>query len=276
MGVGGWLGHLQPLSPPPPCPPGVFAALCWHLQPPARDPPLAAWHRLCCDQCPEVPLKWDPHPRGGGGFRPRYAPQKKHPNKPNNHDPSQRPDVSHGLAVGVWRPWTMANTSVVRGGCACFGADSQSASCFTGRGALRRWCHNHRAGHVTWEEGRGGGAHPQYANYWAPLTRKRRTMPHSAQSQHANYWAPRTRKRHQQEHRPQRPTERSDPTQHAKGRTGDRPGPRKGATTRRNVTLGGGALVRRMAMMEQVLMIRGGLRRAVILEPSCDGPGLPK
>ena len=87
-------------------------------------------------------------------------------------------------------------------------------------------------------------AHPQYANYWAPLTRKRHTMPRSAQSQHANYWAPRTRKRHQQEHRPQRPTESSDPTQHAKGRTGDRPGPRKGATTRRNVTQGGrGALV---------------------------------
>ena len=64
-------------------------------------------------------------------------------------------------------------------------------------------------------------AHPQYANYWAPLTRKRHTMPHSAQPQHTNYWAPRTRKRHQQEHRPQRPTERSDPTQHAKGRTGD-------------------------------------------------------
>ena len=33
-----------------------------------------------------------------------------------------------------------------------------------------------------------------YANYWAPLTRKRHTMPHSAQSQHTNYWAPRTRK----------------------------------------------------------------------------------
>ena len=31
-----------------------------------------------------------------------------------------------------------------------------------------------------------------------------------------------------------------DPTQHAKGRTGDYPGPRKGATTRRNVTQGGG------------------------------------
>ena len=73
---------------------------------------------------------------------------------------------------------------------------------------------------------------------WAPLTRKRHIPPHSAQPQHANHWAPRTRKRHQQEHRPQRPTERSDPTQHAKGRTGDRPGPRKGATTRRNVAQG--------------------------------------
>ena len=81
-------------------------------------------------------------------------------------------------------------------------------------------------------------AHPQYANYWAPLTRKRHIPPHSAQPQHANYWAPRTRKRHQQEHRPQRPTESSDPTQHAKGRPGDCPGPRKEATTRRNVTRG--------------------------------------
>ena len=44
----------------------------------------------------------------------------------------------------------------------------------------------------------------------------------------------------QREHRPQRPTERSDPTQHAKGRPGDCPGPCKGATTRRNVTQGGG------------------------------------
>ena len=81
---------------------------------------------------------------------------------------------------------------------------------------------------------------PRYANYWAPLTRKRHIPPHSAQSQHTNYWAPQTRKRHQQEHRPQRPTERSNATQHAKGRTGDCPGPRKGATTRRNVTRGGG------------------------------------
>ena len=47
------------------------------------------------------------------------------------------------------------------------------------------------------------------------------------------------KKGHQQEHRPQRPTESSNPTQHAKGRTGDCPGPRKGTTTRRNVTQGG-------------------------------------
>ena len=91
-----------------------------------------------------------------------------------------------------------------------------------------------------WGRGGGVGEHnPQYANYWAPLTRKRHTMPHPAQPRHTNDWAPRTRKRHQQEHRPQRPTESSDPTQHAKGRTGDCPGPRKGATTRRNVTQGG-------------------------------------
>ena len=81
---------------------------------------------------------------------------------------------------------------------------------------------------------------PQYANYWAPLTRKRHLPPHSAQPRHTNYWAPRTRKRHQREHRPQRPTERSDPTQHAKGRTGDCPGPRKETTTRRNVRRGAG------------------------------------
>ena len=72
------------------------------------------------------------------------------------------------------------------------------------------------------------------------LLRKLHTMPHPAQPRHTNYWAPRTRKRHQQEHRPQRLTERSDPTQYAKGRTGDCPGPRKETTTGRNVTRGGG------------------------------------
>ena len=74
-------------------------------------------------------------------------------------------------------------------------------------------------------------AQPQDANYWAPLTRKRHTMPHPSQPRHTSHWALRTRKRHRQEPRPQRPTEHSDPTQHAKGRTGDCPGPRKEATT---------------------------------------------
>ena len=109
-------------------------------------------------------------------------------------------------------------------------------------------------------------AHPQYANYWAPLTCKRHTMPHPAQSQHANFWASRTRKRHQQEHRPQRPTESSDPTQHAKGRTGDRPGPRKGATTRRNVTQGGS----KAGEATRTGNRNGGDRRAcnILLHPS--------
>ena len=81
---------------------------------------------------------------------------------------------------------------------------------------------------------------PQYANYWAPLTHKQHTMPHPAQPRHTNHWALRARKRHQQEHRPQRPTESSNPTQHAKGRTGDCPGTPKETTTRRNVTQGAG------------------------------------
>ena len=29
---------------------------------------------------------------------------------------------------------------------------------------------------------------PQYANYWAPLTRKRHITPHSAQPRHTNDW----------------------------------------------------------------------------------------
>ena len=98
-------------------------------------------------------------------------------------------------------------------------------------------------------------AQPQYANYWAPLTRKPHTPPHPAQPQHTNHWAPRTRKRHQQEHRPQRPTESSDPTQHAKGRTGDGPGPRKETTTRRNVTQGGGG---GMGVLERPCTVGGG------------------
>ena len=59
-------------------------------------------------------------------------------------------------------------------------------------------------------------------------------------NQHSIHWAPRTRQRHHNEHGPQRPAQRSDPTQHAKGRTGDCAGPRKETATRRNVTQGGG------------------------------------
>ena len=64
--------------------------------------------------------------------------------------------------------------------------------------------------------------------------------------------APLTRKRHQQEHRPQRPSERSDPTQHAKGRTDDCPGPHKETATRQNVTQG--ELARARYMPQLLLM----------------------
>ena len=111
----------------------------------------------------------------------------------------------------------------------------------TQRGRLWTACGQRRVDSKNSQTTRQQPAHPQYANYWAPLTRKRHIPPHSAQPQHTNYWAPRTQKRHQQEHRRQQPTESSDPTQHAKGRTGDCPGPRKGATTGRNVTQGGEA-----------------------------------
>ena len=57
-----------------------------------------------------------------------------------------------------------------------------------------------------------------------------------------------SRKRHHTEHRPQRPTTRSDPPQHAKGRRGHCPGPRRETATRRtstDVTQGGGGLEKR-------------------------------
>ena len=95
-----------------------------------------------------------------------------------------------------------------------------------------------------------GGGQPEDGGVWKAKTVKRPPQ-HPAQPRHTNHRAPRTRKRHQQEHRPQRPTESSDPTQHAKGRTGDCPGPRKETTTRRNVTRGPEGAVR-------VLAIRGG------------------
>ena len=102
-------------------------------------------------------------------------------------------------------------------------------------------------------------AQPQCANYWAPLTRKRHILPHPTQPQHTNHWAPRTRnaKRHQQEHRLQRPTERSDSTQHAEGRTGDCPGRRNETATQRNVTQGRSG---------------GGPLCTFLVQVHCDGP----
>ena len=95
-------------------------------------------------------------------------------------------------------------------------------------------------------EPRNNQYNPQYANYWALLTCKRHTMPHPAQPRHTNHWASQTRQRHQQEHRPQQPTESSDPTQHATGRTGECPVPCKETTTRRNVTQGVGGGTKRV------------------------------
>ena len=60
---------------------------------------------------------------------------------------------------------------------------------------------------------------PQYADYWAPLTRKRHIPPHPAQDQHTND-CERTRKRHQREHRPQRLTESSDPRRNMRRKNG--------------------------------------------------------
>ena len=91
--------------------------------------------------------------------------------------------------------------------------------------------------------GMGGGGGDGRDDAWrsgAPGPHAHGNQPQPAQPRHTNDGAPRTRKRHQQEHRPQRPSERSDPTQHAKGRPGDCPGPRKETATRRNVTRGGG------------------------------------
>ena len=100
---------------------------------------------------------------------------------------------------------------------------------------------------TVWGGGPRNNQHnPRYADYWVLLTHKRHIPPHPAQPQHTSHWAARTRKRHQQEHRPQRPTERGDPTQHAKGRTGDCPGPRNETITGRNVTQGGGGYVMRL------------------------------
>ena len=133
--------------------------------------------------------------------------------------PPRRPPVSlpnkcvlGAFCLRAWRAWAcVCRVCRPDGGCICMGVGGQPAGPVARPEADGWWF--------------GGGGTP---------------MPYSAQPQHTNDWAPRTRKRHQREHRPQRPTERSDPTRHAKGGRGDCPGPRKGATTRWNVTRGGG------------------------------------
>ena len=83
-----------------------------------------------------------------------------------------------------------------------------------------------------------GGGRLECGGEWAAKTEKHPPQ-QPAQPQYASYWAPLTRKRHQQEHRPQQPTECSDPAQHAKGRTNECRGPCNETATRWNVTPGG-------------------------------------
>ena len=62
---------------------------------------------------------------------------------------------------------------------------------------------------------------------------------------------------HHKEHGLQRPSERSNPMQHAKGRTGDCPGPRNEMATRRNVTRGGGGIpMQQVTLLHPVLHSR--------------------
>ena len=82
----------------------------------------------------------------------------------------------------------------------------------------------------------GRGSPPPPPPQWGATDAQ--TAHHATSSTAPAHQPSRTRKRHQQEHGPQRLIERSNPTQHAKGRTGDCPGLRKETTTRRNVTQG--------------------------------------
>ena len=63
----------------------------------------------------------------------------------------------------------------------------------------------------------------------------------------------------------------SDPTQHAKGRTGDCPGPRKEATTRRTVTQGGVLLLEWAAVLNNPFG-GGGEIQNVLLRPPAPFP----
>ena len=77
---------------------------------------------------------------------------------------------------------------------------------------------------------------------WAAKTVQRTPQP-PAQTPSAPITGPRQRRNHTSRNtgRSGRP-ESSNPTQHAKGRTGDCPGPRKETATQWNVTRGGGPL----------------------------------
>ena len=111
------------------------------------------------------------------------------------------------------------------------------------RGSRTQWATaGARAEQGTWgshtrKHREAGSGRPEDGGGWTAKTVKRPPQ-QPTQPQYANYWALLRRKQHQQEHRPQRPTERSNLTQHAEGRTVDCPGPRKETTTRRNVTQG--------------------------------------
>ena len=179
--------------------------------------------------CLEILLQPPPPPRETVTWQPSPPPPPGRPSCANPGVCKEGAGYLCGVTLHVPSPSPGTHVHVVEQVwcmCRCPGPGRGSSACETGMLVWRL------LGGLGLGGGGGGG------NYWAPLTRKRHILPHPAQPQHTNHGAPPTRKQHQQEHRPQRLTESSDPTQHAKGRTGDCPGPRKETTTRRHVTQG--------------------------------------
>ena len=175
---------------------------------PTRVDPTAG---ACTRARPRLLLTWH---RGDGGVR-------HHPPRPPGAPPTPPPQIFGQIFL-----WAFGQSKIVSG---AFGANRVRPKIFF-RAFGASQTQQHRRAEVCGQQKQSNDPannqhNPQYANYWAPLTHQRHIPPHPAQPRHTNDWAPRTRKRHQQEHRPQRPTERSDPTQHAKGRAGDCPGP---------------------------------------------------
>ena len=163
---------------------------------------------------------------------PPTLPPSHPPTLPPSHPPTLPPPAPPGDVVGEGpnvttfsRRWRTTQTTRSGGG----------------GGGRNNWNTRERGEACGGRPERGGGV-------GAAKTAQRPLITTTTTPRHTDYWAPRTRKRHQQEHRPQRPTERSDPTQHAKGRTGDCPGPCKETTTRRNVTRGGGGAVQQRGL----------------------------